>query len=216
MSRAVVEIEPRPPKRGARQSVDLGAVRSRRKDGAGDRDMTFQHAGEPVAHERAWPPDGDRAGDVGRAVFILRAAVDEKNAALDLPIGFFADPIVGDRRIRAKAGDGREREVPQSGARPPERLQSLDGVDFGEAASRRLGGEPGEEIRHRRAVPLMRGARARKLGRVFLCLHERDRIGADLGLAARSLDRLGQIGRHGRGVEGDARPFPTQVFDKLE
>ena len=70
--------------------------------------------------------------------------------------------------------------------------RAFDGVDLGQAASRRLRGEPGEEIRHRRAVPLVRGARARKLGRILLRLHERDRIGADVGLAARSLDRLSQ------------------------
>ena len=62
----------------------------------------------------------------------------------------------------------------------------------------------------------MRRARSRKLGRIFLRLHKRDRIGADLGFAARSLDRLGQIGRYGRGVEGDASPLPTQILDELE
>ena len=73
----------------------------------------------------ARPSDSDRAGDVGRAVFVLRAAVDEENAAIDFPIGLFADPIVRDRRIRASAGDGREREVLERRARSPERLQSL-------------------------------------------------------------------------------------------
>ena len=62
----------------------------------------------------------------------------------------------------------------------------------------------------------MRGARARKLERIFLRLHERDRIGADVGFAARPLDRLGQVGRDGRGVEGDARALPAQVLDELE
>ncbi len=97
VSRAVVEIEAGAPKRAARQRIDLGPIGSRRKDCASDRDVTFQHTGEPVAHERARPPDGDRAGDIGRAVFVLRAAVDEKNAALDFPIGLFADPVVRDR-----------------------------------------------------------------------------------------------------------------------
>ena len=216
VSRAMVEIEARSPKRGARQRVDLRAVRSRREDRAGDGDVALQHAREAVTHERARPSDSDRARDVGRAVFVLRAAVDEENAAIDFPVGLFADPIMRDRRIRASAGDGREREILERRARSPKRLQSLHGVDFGQAASRRLTGEPGEEIRHRRAVALMRGARARKLGRIFLRLHERDRIGADLGLAARSLDRLGQIGRYGRGVEGDARPLPAQILDELE
>ena len=62
----------------------------------------------------------------------------------------------------------------------------------------------------------MRRARPRKLGGIFLRLHERDRIGADVGLAARPLDRLGQIGRHGRGVESDARAFAAQVLDEVE
>ncbi len=62
----------------------------------------------------------------------------------------------------------------------------------------------------------MRGARSRKLGRIFPRLHERDRIGADVGFAARSLDRLGQIGRHGRGVEGDAFTASAQILDERE
>ena len=62
----------------------------------------------------------------------------------------------------------------------------------------------------------MGGARARELDRILLRLHQRDRIGADLGLAARPLDRLGEIRRDGRGVEGDAGPLPAQVLDKLE
>ena len=37
-----------------------------------------------------------------------------------------------------------------------------------------------------------------------------------VGLAARSLDRLGQIGRRGRGVEGDACALPAQILDELE
>ena len=102
MSRAVVEIESGAPERGARQRVDLRAVRSRREDGAGDGDVAFEHPGEAVAHERARPADGDRAGDVGRAVLILRAAVDEENAAPDPAVRVFADPIMGNRRIRSE------------------------------------------------------------------------------------------------------------------
>ena len=62
----------------------------------------------------------------------------------------------------------------------------------------------------------MRGARARELGRIFLRLHERDRIGADVGFAARSLDRLGQIGWYGGGVEGHAFAAPAQILDELD
>ena len=94
--------------------------------------------------------------------------------------------------------------------------RAFDRVDFSQAASRRLGGEPAKEIRHRGAVPLVRGARSCELGRIFLRLHERDRIGADLGLAARSLDRLGQIGWNGRSVERHAFAAPAQILDELE
>ena len=138
----MIEIEARSPKRGAGQRVDLSAIGSRRKDGAGDRDVTFQHTGEPVAHKRARPSDGDRAGDVGRAILILRAAVDEKDAALDCPIGLFADPIVRNGRIRSCAGNRWEREVLERRARSPKGLQSFHGVDFRQAASRRLNREP--------------------------------------------------------------------------
>src|SRR4029077_19218265 len=87
VSRAMVEVEPGAPERHARERVDLGPGRSRRKHGASDGDMALQDPGEAVAHQAGRPPDRDRTGDVGRAVFVLRAAVDEKNAALDLAVG---------------------------------------------------------------------------------------------------------------------------------
>ena len=57
----------------------------------------------------------------------------------------------------------------------------------------------GEKARHGHAVPLVRGARARKLDPILHRLHQRDRIGPDVGLAAGALDVLGQSGRRGRG-----------------
>ena len=62
----------------------------------------------------------------------------------------------------------------------------------------------------------MRGARACELGRILLRLHERDRIRPDVGFAARSLDRLGQIGWNGRGIERHAFAAPAQILDERE
>ncbi len=70
-------------------------------------------------------------------------------------------------------------------------LQRLDGVDFGEAPARRLDSEPGEKARDRRAVALVRGARAGELRVVLRRFHQRDRVGADHGLAAGALEDLG-------------------------
>ena len=105
--------------------------------------------------------------------------------------------------------DGRERDVFHRVARAPKRLQSLDGVDFRETAARRLDRKPGEKARHGRAVPLLRGAGARELHPILRRLHERDRIGPDVGLAARAFHRLGQVGRRGGGVECDAQTLPA-------
>ena len=60
----------------------------------------------------------------------------------------------------------------------------------------------------------MRGARARELDRVLHRLHQRDRIGSELGFAARALEHLGQVGWRGRGVERDAPALPAQFVDE--
>ena len=72
-------------------------------------------------------------------------------------------------------------------------------------ALRRLGVEPGEKARQRRAVANMRGARAGEFDRVLDRLHPGDRIGLDDRLAARRFERLDQPRRRGRRVEDDAR-----------
>jgi hypothetical protein len=44
-------------------------------------------------------------------------------------------------------------------------------------------------------------------------------VGNDRSLSAglaRPLDRLGQIGRHGRGIEGHAFAAPAKILDELE
>ena len=86
MPDAMVEIQPGLPKRHSRQSVDLRAGRSLGKYRARDRDMALENPREPIAHQARGSAHNDRAGDVRRSVFILRAAVDEKDSPLDPPV----------------------------------------------------------------------------------------------------------------------------------
>jgi hypothetical protein len=83
---AVVEIQSGLPKRNSRQSVDLRAGRSLGKYGARDRNMALENPREPIAHQARGAAHDDRAGDVRRSVFILCAAVDQKDSPLDPPV----------------------------------------------------------------------------------------------------------------------------------
>ncbi len=78
---AVIEIDAGLPQELPRQRVDLRAGGAVGKYRARDRDMAAQHAGEAVAHFRGGFADRDGAGDVGGAVFILRAGIDQQEIA---------------------------------------------------------------------------------------------------------------------------------------
>ena len=86
MPHAMVEIQPGPPERQSRQCIDLRTGRSFGKHSPRDRDMPFENPGEAIAHEARRPANRDRAGDVRRPVFVLRAAVDKEDPSLDSAI----------------------------------------------------------------------------------------------------------------------------------
>src|SRR3546814_4048966 len=70
-------IDPVGPQILPRQNVELAAACAGGKARGGQRDMAFQHLGEATAHFRRRGADRDRAGDVGRAVGILAARIDQ-------------------------------------------------------------------------------------------------------------------------------------------
>src|SRR3984957_15757474 len=107
--------------------------------------MALEDARETVAHFSARASNGDRARDVGRAVFILTAAVDQENAAPDLQVGSLADAIMRDRGIGAGGGNAGKRNVLQLARLAPERLQRLRCDDFSEFALGRFAVQPGEK-----------------------------------------------------------------------
>ena len=112
MAGAVLEIEAGLPQELTRQCVDLRAGSAIRKHGARNRDVTVQHAGKSVAHFRGRLADRNGAGDVGGAVFVLRAGIDQQKIARRYPpVAFAGDAVVHDRAVRTGTGDGRERDV---------------------------------------------------------------------------------------------------------
>ena len=126
----------------------------------------------------------------------------------------FADLVVRKSRVRSRSRDRRKRDVPQRAGRTAIALERFDRVDLGEPPSRRLGVEPRQKPRQSRAVALVRRTGAGELRLVLGGLHQRDRIGADLGLASRPLERLRQQGRRRRSVEADPRAELAKLLDK--
>ena len=109
MAGAVLEIDTGLPKELPRQRVELCAGGAVGKHRAGNRDMAAQHPGEAVAHFFRRLADRDGAGDVGRAVLILRAGIDQQQIARrDPAVGLAGDAVVHDGAVRPGAGDGRE------------------------------------------------------------------------------------------------------------
>src|SRR5262249_16213022 len=147
MAGAVIEVEPCRPQMRARETVELGSGDAVREDRPRDGDMAFEDAGETVGHLGAGFADDHAPSDNGGAVLILGAGVEQKQLARnDLAVGLAGHAIVHDSAIRARARNGRERNVPEKPRLAAEGLERLDSVDFGELTSGRHAVEPGEEV----------------------------------------------------------------------
>ena len=116
------------------------------KRARGDGDMPLEHQRKALAHLVRRLADGDRARDVGGAVEILRAAVDEEQLARpQLAVGRLADAIVDDGAVGAAAGDGVERNLAQLIGGPAEAFQAPHRLDLVERAGGGGAVEPGKE-----------------------------------------------------------------------
>src|SRR3982750_4756708 len=92
---AVGVIEARFPQRAAGEAVELAAARALGEQGGGDRNVALENTREPVAHLVGRLADRHRAGDVGGAIDILAAGVDQVERALfELAVGLLARAIV--------------------------------------------------------------------------------------------------------------------------
>ncbi len=76
---AVIVIEAGFPKRLARKGVERRAGGALGEAHRGERDMAFEHAGEAVAHFGGGLAHDHGAGDIGGAVGILAAGIDQED-----------------------------------------------------------------------------------------------------------------------------------------
>jgi hypothetical protein len=153
---AVVVVHPRHPERPRGRARRGRAREAPWPADAADRDHALQDAGEAGALFLGRCADGDGAGDVGRAVDILAARVDqEKLARAYLAVRAVGHAVVDDGAVRARAADRVEADVVERVRGAAEAFERLDDVDLGQLALRRLAVEPGEEFDHRRAVAQM-------------------------------------------------------------
>ena len=204
MPGAMVEVATVAPQELPRQGVELRAGGAVGKDGAGNSNMPLENQRETLAHVLAQigvgRADRDSAGDIGRAVLVLAAGIDQEQfAGADPPVALASDAVMHDGAVRPGAGDGRKRNILEKPGVAAKALQRLDRVDFSQFPARRFAVEPGEKARHGGAIANLRGARAGDLGSVLYRLHRRDRIAAAHDLAAalgeKARDRVGAQGR---------------------
>ena len=215
VARAMVEVEAGLPQRVAGERVDLRAARAFGKPRRGDGDVALEHQREMAAHLGCRRPDRHRAGDVGGAVDILRAGIDQiERIRLQRPVGVGGDAIVDDGAVGAGPRDGVEGDFLELARRRAEAFQRRGRGDLVDAAGCRLAVEPGEEAADGGAVAQVGGARAGDLGRVL------GRLGQGAGIVAvdcapaRGLDPVGDPARRGRRVEANGALSARRLVER--
>ena len=187
VARAVVEVEPGlPQRRAARRRRVCAPETPLGNTGGRDGDVALQHAREMIPHVASGSADDDRARDVGRAVEILRAGIDEIDAAPDLAIAFLASrDNAASPHVRPKAemvGKEMSRKSPPVAAKGFQRLRRIDFRELAQSGASRA--NQARKFDHSGAVAQMRGAGAGDLRGVLYGLEQRDRVVADARLAA--------------------------------
>ena len=131
----VVVVEPGRPQGAAREDVELGAGGPHGEARGGERDVTLEHAGEALPLLGRRRPEGDGAGDVGRAVEVLAAGVDQvEHAGSEEPVGLRGGPIVDDGAARSRPRDRGKADVSERLLLGPEAVEPLGHADLGEPA----------------------------------------------------------------------------------
>ena len=166
--------------------------------------MPLQHAGEAVAHFARGRTDRHDAGDVGGAVLILPAGVDQEELAwLDRRIRLFGNMIMRACPMRAGRRDGREAGVLEQPGRLTAREQPCGGGQLGLAALGAFLLHPAQEAHHRRAVADRGGAVPGDLGGVLDRLGQHHRIAKRQHLGAACFQRLRDGGNGALGIGHD-------------
>ena len=210
MACAVGKIEPVLPQRCAGYRVDIAPARTRREAQHRNADHALQHQRIVLAHLVGRSTHGYGAGDVGGAVLILPAGIDQEQLAIaEHAVGGTRNAVMHDRAIRARSGDGREGDVAQRHLRfladcRTERFQPLDRRNLVDRAGL-LPVQPGEHLGNRSAVAAVRSACTGNLGVVLGCARDARRVLRLDDLAAVFGDEQPQLFRRKRRIKRDAR-----------
>ena len=184
----------------------------------GQRDVAFQHAGEAVLHLRAWCAHDHGARDVGGAVFILGARIDQINLIpVDLAIAGGGDAVMGDRGVFRRPRDGIKTEIGQCAGCAAVPFQRFGHLNLIQMAVRCFACHPGEETGECRTIADMGLAHALNLHRVLAGLGQLDGIAGAFELCTGLLQavehgggRAARIGKHGlalQAIEGRGKRF---------
>jgi hypothetical protein len=158
-----------------------------------DRDHAAQHLGEGGLLGLAHLAHGERAGDVGGPVLVLRAAVDQEQlAGQDGGVRLLRHAVMDDGAMGTRARDGVEADVPERPGLGAEAFQRAHHVDLGQAAPGRGFVEPAQEPGEGRAVAQMRLGRGGDLGGMLARLAQEAGIGAGRHLRRARPERVDQ------------------------
>ena len=142
--------------------------------------MALQNTGEAVFHLGSGCAHRQRAGDVGGAVQILRARINQENAARNFAVGGLGYTVMRDGGIGAKTRNRGKRHIPELARIAPETLQRLDSGYFTLLAFGGICIKPAQEFGQRHRIAQVGLAGASQFAAVFGGFHQGNRIRAAL------------------------------------
>ena len=168
MACTVVIIKAALPKGHAGEAIQIAARDAFGEAHAGERNMAFKHEGEALTHFIRWRANRNSTGDVGGAVLILAAAIDEEQrAAFEIFNCGCRDTKMHNCAVRASARNGLKAQVFKIAILNAKAFQFLRSLDFIMLAVLGSGVEPMQKARNRCAVSNMGGFCTRNLGGIF-------------------------------------------------
>ncbi len=140
--------------------------------------MAFQDQCEPMDHLFRWGANRHGAGDIGSAIQILRATVDQQQlTGRNGLIGAGASAIMDHRAVRASPCNRVEAQTPEILSLFANAAQVVDGLQLSQSTLWCLLGDPVQEFRQGRAIAFMGGAGPLNLNRILAGFRHQAGIG---------------------------------------
>ena len=156
MPGTVVIILPCGPEGCAGNGINIAACQSFGKAQLRYCNHALEHPCEGLPHLLAGRANWQCAGDIGGAILILRAAVDQQKAVtIQRAVAGLGDPIMHHGPMWARSADGVKADVMQQVGGGAIALKLFYNVNFTKLG--RIGAvKPGQKLHHRRAIAQMR------------------------------------------------------------